>query len=137
MIDKIIEEETSKKINTMESEFLEMKYNCERLQSLYREAKDESQRIRNEYETKINQMNDKVADVIAENTILKDRNEVLYQLSKGYLALTEANNRNKDSEKGSSGRKNDDDVLVLGTVMRQNEKEPERQPTETWNVTKP
>ena len=59
-----------------------------------------------------------------------------YITSKGYLALTEANNRNKDSGKGSSSRKNDDDVLVLGTVARQTEKEPERQPPETWNVTK-
>ena len=55
------------------------------LETLYQEVLDENNKMTAEHEVKINKLDDEYRRVLAQNEILKERNDVLYKLGKSYI----------------------------------------------------
>ena len=67
------------------SELRQLKNNFQRLETLYQETLDENNKITAEHEVKINKLDYEYRRVLAQNEILKERNDVLYKLGMSYI----------------------------------------------------
>ena len=96
----------------------QLRSNLQRLETLYHEALDENKKTSNEYERKLTIVNDKLSEMSSENVGLKEKNDILYKLSKEYLE------RNEETVNKRSGTTvaNDDqsDIEILRDTGNQN-----------------
>ena len=111
-------------INHLKEELRQTKSNFNRLESVYNEVLKDAEEAKSEFEVKIMNFNDNLTRISRENEALKERNEILYKLGKGYLEATQNQTNSTSMEQSTSipvnktvingaSNSNDEDIEVV------------------------
>ena len=75
-----------------------LKNNFERLQAMYYDTQEETNKIKSEYETKLISANDKLERILSENEVLKEKVDVLFKLGRSYINNSNSNQKQVRSD---------------------------------------
>ena len=79
---------TGLETKNLEDKLRILKKNFERLESMYHDSLEETNKVKSEYEARLLQATDNYTAIKAENEVLKERVDILFKLGRSYLNKT-------------------------------------------------